>query len=185
MNYISLDNNLLYVLFISVAYILLLVSFIFSETRIQKILVSSVISILTCILYLLYDAPDVALTEGSIGACLSTIILIFFASKISEEKPQKVKLISVLYSLCVCVLIFGVFYEVDKYLPIYGDSNSPIARGVSSYYLENTLDEIKIPAFVAAILASYRGFDTFGETLVVFIAAISVFGILGIKNAKK
>ena len=38
--------------------------------------------------------------------------------------------------------------------------------------------EIDIPNVVTAVLASYRGFDTLGEVLVVFTAGVAVFALL-------
>ena len=49
---------------------------------------------------------------------------------------------------------------------------------VYNYYLKNTNREIGIPNVVTSVLASYRGFDTLGEVVVIFIAGISVIGIL-------
>jgi multicomponent Na+:H+ antiporter subunit B len=49
---------------------------------------------------------------------------------------------------------------------------------LTKYYIENTKNDIGIPSIVAAILASYRGFDTLGETSVILIAGIAVILIL-------
>ena len=38
---------------------------------------------------------------------------------------------------------------------------------------------------VTSVLASYRGFDTLGETVVVFSAAIGVISLLGVRRLKK
>ena len=48
--------------------------------------------------------------------------------------------------------------------------------------IKNTKSEIGINSFVAAILASYRGFDTLCETCVIFLAGISVLLILGLNK---
>ena len=40
-------------------------------------------------------------------------------------------------------------------------------------------DEIGVPNMVTAVLASYRGYDTLGETTVIFTAGIAVFLLLG------
>ncbi|GAT77422.1 monovalent cation/H+ antiporter subunit B, partial [Ehrlichia ruminantium] len=45
---------------------------------------------------------------------------------------------------------------------------------VASYYLENTSYYIGIPNVVTAILASFRGYDTFCETIVIFTAGLGV-----------
>ena len=39
-------------------------------------------------------------------------------------------------------------------------------------------DDIGIPNIVTSVLASYRGYDTFGETIVVFTAGVAVLVLL-------
>lgn len=63
-------------------------------------------------------------------------------------------------------------------MPAWGDPNSPPNSHVSPRYIEDTLEETHVPNIVTAVLADYRGFDTLGETTVVFAAGISVLLIL-------
>ena len=70
-------------------------------------------------------------------------------------------------------------------IPKIGLLENPIHKGVSDYYIRNTESEIGIPAFVAAILASYRGFDTLGETCVILIAGLGACIIFGVQYEKK
>ena len=44
--------------------------------------------------------------------------------------------------------------------------------------LQNSATDIDVPNMVTGILASYRGFDTLGETAVVFTAGIGVLVLL-------
>ena len=46
-------------------------------------------------------------------------------------------------------------------------------------YIEGSVTEHGIPNIVTNVLASYRGYDTMGETVVVFTAALAVTMILG------
>ena len=71
---------------------------------------------------------------------------------------------------------FLTFASFD--LPLYGEENTPVHQHVTKYYLENTKNDIGIPSVVAAILASYRGYDTLGETSVILIAGLAVVLIL-------
>ena len=63
-------------------------------------------------------------------------------------------------------------------LPKFGEAKASTDSYVTDYYLKNTDQEIGIPNVVTSVLASYRGFDTLGEVVVIFIAGISVIGIL-------
>ena len=52
--------------------------------------------------------------------------------------------------------------------------------------MAKTADEIHIPNVVTAVLASYRGYDTFGEAVVIFSAGLGVLLLLGLNgNAGK
>ena len=63
-------------------------------------------------------------------------------------------------------------------MPNFGDLNSPANAHVAAYYIKNSATDIDVPNMVTGILASYRGFDTLGETAVVFTAGIGVLVLL-------
>jgi multicomponent Na+:H+ antiporter subunit B len=57
---------------------------------------------------------------------------------------------------------------------------------VAPHYLESAREEIGIPNVVTAVLASYRGYDTLGEVIVIFTAGLGVLALLGYrKHGKK
>lgn len=151
---------------------------IISKSLIESVIIMSAFSLFISICYLFMDAPDVAMTEVSLGACLSTCVLLnlikIFGNK-KEKPPSKTKLISA-GILCLILIGFLVFAGLD--LPLYGKEDSPLQTHLTKYYIENTRTEIGIPSIVAAILASYRGYDTLGETTVILIAGIAVVLIL-------
>ena len=51
-------------------------------------------------------------------------------------------------------------------------------------YVTSTPNEVAVPNVVTAVLASYRGFDTFGETVVIFAAGLGVMLLLGLRGRK-
>ena len=63
-------------------------------------------------------------------------------------------------------------------MPNTGDPQSAPAVHVSPRYIEDSLEETAVPNMVTAVLADYRGFDTLGETAVVFTGAMAVLLIL-------
>jgi multicomponent Na+:H+ antiporter subunit B len=65
-------------------------------------------------------------------------------------------------------------------LPHRGDPEAPAAvyQAVAVYYAEKAYAETRTPNMVTAILVDYRGFDTFGEAVVVVVAALSCLLIL-------
>ena len=75
--------------------------------------------------------------------------------------------------------IGGVLLYATIDLPGFGDANSPANMYLAQEYLQRNYPDIGIPNVVTSVLASYRGFDTFGETGVVFIAGVAVALLLG------
>ena len=123
------------------------------------------------------DQPDVAFTEASVGAGISTVlILVTLALTTSEEKePEHTPLLPLLVVLVTgAALIYGT---LD--MPSLGDPNAPTNLHVAPRYIEEQSQEIGIPNLVTAVLASYRGYDTLGETTVIFTAGIGVLILLG------
>ena len=64
-------------------------------------------------------------------------------------------------------------------MPPFGAADNPVQVHVAPEYIERTPTDIGIPNIVAAVLASYRGFDTLGEVVVVFAALVAVLLLLG------
>ncbi|MFW5638696.1 MAG: hydrogen gas-evolving membrane-bound hydrogenase subunit E [Methanoculleus sp.] len=75
----------------------------------------------------------------------------------------------------LAVLFLGIilFWAVGD-LPAFGDPEAPATQYTGELYIESVLPDIGIENIVTAILASYRGFDTLGEVVVIFTAGISV-----------
>jgi len=63
-------------------------------------------------------------------------------------------------------------------MPRFGDPAAPIHRYPDPSYIERNAEEIHVPNVVTAVLASYRGYDTLGETTVIFTAGIGVLLLL-------
>jgi multicomponent Na+:H+ antiporter subunit B len=63
-------------------------------------------------------------------------------------------------------------------LPAFSDPDAPMHRHVAPRYINEGLRETGVPNIVTAVLASYRGYDTLGETTVVFTAGIGVIALM-------
>ena len=63
-------------------------------------------------------------------------------------------------------------------MPLVGDPQAPANQHVVPRYLYESGTEIGIPNVVTSVLASYRGYDTLGETVVIFTAGIAVLLLL-------
>jgi multicomponent Na+:H+ antiporter subunit B len=134
-------------------------------------------SLLTAALFMDLDAADVAFTEAAVGAGVTTILLLSSLRLTGrwERRPRHSPLLPLLVvGVTGAALIYGT---LD--IPHLGDPQAPVHQHVAPHYIENAPKEMGIPNIVTAVLASYRGFDTLGETLVIFTAGRGVFLLLG------
>lgn len=141
------------------------------------VMLAGIFSLLCTGVYTLIDAVDVAFTEAAVGAGVSTVLFLGTLALTGERESHaqsRPLLAGLLVLLCGGLLIYGT---LD--MPAYGSFNAPIHHHVVPRYIEQSPQEIGLPNFVTGILASYRGFDTFGETTVVFAAAVGVLVLLG------
>jgi multicomponent Na+:H+ antiporter subunit B len=80
----------------------------------------------------------------------------------------------------------GVLLFASPGLPRLGDAASPVTRDTSpagtpvagGHYIRNAYQDAATDNLVTVVLADYRGFDTLGETIVVFAAGVACFLIL-------
>lgn len=111
----------------------------------------------------------------------------------NTEKNKEIKAFRILYSLgsvALCLLLIAVLLLAVSWLPVLGDPNGPNNNEVSARYVEKGMEESGAVNMVTNMILSYRGFDTFGETCVLFIAATCVIILLRkneeeLENAKE
>lgn len=136
------------------------------------VMLSGVFSLLSALLFVTLDAVDVAFTEAAVGAGMSTVLMLatIALTKRTEIKPTRSGWLPLFVTLVTGIaLIYGT---LD--MPSFGDVNAPAFVHLYPDFMARTPQEIDVPNIVTAILASYRGFDTLGETIVVFTAGIGV-----------
>lgn len=143
------------------------------------VMLSGVFSLTSATWFVALDAVDVAFTEASVGAGISTALFLG-AMLLTARSAKPVRREAQLLPLLVVVATGAVLIYASLDLPQFGDPASPANTYVGVSYLERTVDEIGIPNVVTAVLASYRGFDTLGEVGVVYSAGLAVVLLLGI-----
>ena len=177
--HIILDLGLIFILLI-VAFAIIRMRSLFAIVMLQ-----GVYSLVSAAWFVSLDAVDVAFTEAAVGAGVSTVLMLA-AMLLADRESAEVPLRRQMAPLIIVVITgLSLFYAIGD-MPIYGDANSPANSHVGAAYLEKTAEDIHIPNVVTAVLASYRGFDTFGETVVIFAAGLGVLLLLGLNgNAGK
>ncbi len=146
------------------------------------IVMSGGYSLTSAAIFVNLDAVDVAFTEAAVGAGISTVLFLAAMSFLPAEEKAGSKgqsrSLQTLIAGTVCVVSGALLVFAALDLPAFGDPNAPAQLHVAPRYLEESGTLLHIPNVVTTVLASYRGFDTLGETIVVFTAGLGVLMLL-------
>ena len=147
------------------------------------VMLFGIFSLLSAVIFVVLDAVDVAFTEAAVGAGISTVLMLgtlSIAGRRARTPTHTPLLPLIVVSITGAMLVWGTFD-----MPYYADPANPIHQHVAPRYIYDSPTEIGIPNMVTSVLASYRGFDTFGELVVVFTALVGVMALLGVPRVQK
>ncbi|MGM0633297.1 MAG: DUF4040 domain-containing protein [Pseudomonadota bacterium] len=143
-----------------------------------SIVLFSIYSLVSASLFLVLAAADVAFTEAAVGAGIATLLMLATLTHVGREEKdnrhRKTWLPLIIVLVTGATLVYGI---VD--LPPFGDADNPVQTHVAPRYVTESPNEIDVPNVVTAVLASYRGFDTLGEVVVIFTALVAVLLLIG------
>jgi len=182
-------SNISPILFLDMGLLAMLVVVAFAVVRLRSlfaiVMLQGVYSLLSAAWFVSLDAVDVAFTEAAVGAGISTVLMLG-AMLLTARDAKPVPVGQALGSLfIVTVAGLAMFYAIGD-MPAFGDANSPANAYVGSDYIAATKNYIILPNVVTAVLTSFRGFDTFGEVVVVYMAGLGIVLLLGLNgNAGK
>lgn len=174
--------------FINLALFVMLVTTAIAIVRMKRLfgvsMMAGVFSLLSALLLVSLDAVDVAFTEAAVGAGISTVLMLStltLTSRIENPSSHKPWIPLAVVTVTGAAIIYGT---LD--MPNFGSPDAPAQTRVAAQYLEQSPHDIGVPNVVTAILASYRGYDTLGETAVVFSAGVGVLLLLsGLRHRRK
>lgn len=169
---LALDAILLVMLVVIVAAIAA------TQRMLSAVILMGVYSLVSAVWLVVMDAADVAFTEAVVGAGVSTIVLLG-AILLTRGAAAKVSGRRLFLPAILAIGVGAILIYAALDLPDFGDPASPANAYVGRAYIQATGNDIGIPNVVTAVLSSYRGFDTLGETVVIFAAAIGVAMMLG------
>jgi multicomponent Na+:H+ antiporter subunit B len=141
------------------------------------VMLFGVYSLLSAALFVTLTAPDVAFTEAVVGAGISTVLMLATLALTARHEQRPAHRPWLPLAVVLVTGAFLVYGTLD--IPAFGDPDNPANLHVAPRYLEESGEEIGIPNVVTSVLASYRGYDTLGETVVVFTAGMGVLVLLG------
>ena len=162
------------------AFLIVLLSIIaFVALRVHRlfalVMLSGAFSLTAAAQFVVLDAVDVAFTEAAVGAGISTVLALATLTLLPrEEKTHAIAPLPAIMAIATGMLLMLAVGD----LPQFGDAEAPVHQHVAPDYIYGSEKKIGVPNIVTSVLASYRGYDTLGETVVIFTAAIAVLLIL-------
>jgi len=149
-----------------------------THDRFVAILTLSVGGYGVALLYLLFGAPDLAMTQFAVETLtlILLVIVIVHLPGIQGEEPLGVRLRDGLVAAgCGALLTIIMSAIVD----------APLNRRLSEYLAAKSYAEAQGHNIVNVVLVDFRGFDTMGEITVLTIAALGVYVLMRMPRRKK
>ena len=81
-------------------------------------------------------------------------------------------------AVLICLLLTAVLMFTVLQMPGFGRADNPLHNQVSEHYIEHGKEDSGAANVVTAMILTYRGFDTLGESCVLFLAVTSVMMLL-------
>ena len=126
--------------------------------------------------------PDVVAEDDEVAEDIedkSDSLVIHRTGAISASKKQKTlmglfRFFYLAASTLLAFVIIGLLLMTVSELPKFGGAANPTVNEVYTRYVEKGMEETGALNIVAAMILDYRAFDTLGEAIVLFTAAMGV-----------
>ena len=150
---------------------------LFAKSRLTAILLNGVIGFSIAFFFVLFRAPDLALTQTIIETVTTVLFLLcfyFLPEWKKESSPPSSKITNMLISVAVGLVFIVIGLSVNS-----GNLFEQV-----SLFFEDADELAGGNNIVNAILGDFRAFDTMLEVVVLFIGGIGVYSILKLKKWK-
>ncbi|MFY0761908.1 Na+/H+ antiporter subunit A [Metabacillus dongyingensis] len=154
------------------------VTILFSKSRLTAIIALGSVGYSLALFFVLFRAPDLALTQLVIETVSVALFLLCFYFLPSFKKREK----KLSFRLANFIISFGVGLVVTL-VAISANSNR-VSETISSFFIENSYTEAGGKNMVNVILVDFRGFDTLFEITVLGIAALGIYAMVKLRMAK-
>ncbi|WP_394231997.1 Na+/H+ antiporter subunit A [Niallia oryzisoli] len=156
------------------------ISILFVKSRMTSIILLGAIGYTVSLFYVLFRAPDLALTQLVIETISVALFLVCFyhLPKLRKiETRMRFRLTNALISIGVGAMVTLITLSAHSH---------KLFDSISQYYVENTYTEAAGKNMVNVILVDFRGFDTLFEITVLAIASLGIFGMIKLRlNRRK
>jgi len=99
-------------------------------------------------------------------------------SLIKATPQDALRQISRVLAIACCAVFTLLMLTTVALLPRFGSDTNPVVNETIRRYVENGLEEVGATNLVTNIILVYRGFDTYGESCVLFLGASAVAMLL-------
>ena len=147
---------------------------ILTPSRLTAVVGTSVIGYSIYLLFILYSAPDLALTQFTIDT-LTVVLFVLVLFRLPPflkfaNRPTKIRdtTLAVGFGAVVAITALHVLHE-------------PVTKNITGFYGDNAYRLAKGKNVVNVILVDFRGLDTMFEIVVLSIAAIGVYSLLKLR----
>ncbi|WP_200834096.1 monovalent cation/H+ antiporter subunit A [Nitrincola tapanii] len=144
---------------------------IWHRKRFISLLTLSVVGLIVSVAFAYFSAPDLALTQLSVEV-VTVILLMLALFFLPQSTPKESSPTRVARDLGVAAIIGGIIGTIN-----YAMITRPHSS-IAEFFLENSKPGGGGTNVVNVILVDFRGFDTFGEILVLGIAALGIFKLI-------
>ncbi|EIM07649.1 monovalent cation/H+ antiporter subunit A [Planococcus antarcticus DSM 14505] len=153
------------------------IAILFAKSRLTAILLNGVLGFSIAIFFVLFRAPDLALTQLVIETVTTALFLLcfnFLPEWTKEDSPKRTKLRNAAIAISggLTVTLIGLTVNSGK-----------LFDSISGYF-EDSYELTGGDNIVNAILGNFRAFDTMLESLVLFIAGLGVYTLIRLKLGK-
>ncbi len=143
----------------------------------SQIIALSVIGFLTTFYFVLYRAPDLALTQILIETATLLLVLLLlarFPERVAEsERAAPRNRGGAAFRATLALLVGAITFTL-----FVAGAGERAAESAGDYYLQNSLSQAAAGNAVNAILIDFRGFDTLFEVAVFLTAGLGSLGLL-------
>lgn len=145
--------------------------------RLAALILSGGAGLVTCVTFVWFSAPDLALTQLAVEVVTVVLLLLglrWLPRRIESGVDNHFRARARRVRDLVIAAVTGTSLAALAYVVL----TRPQGQTISSYFVENALPEGGGTNVVNVILVDFRGFDTFGEITVVGIVALTVYALL-------
>ncbi|CAG9620981.1 Na+/H+ antiporter subunit A [Sutcliffiella rhizosphaerae] len=150
----------------------------FIHNRMTIVIVVGVIGFLLALVFVVFRAPDLALTQlliETVTVCLFMIVFYHLPELRKEKAKTRFNFINLIISAAVGILITALS------LSSLALGNKAGMESISQYYIENSKTLAGGYNMVNVILVDFRGLDTMLEALVLGIAALGIVVLIKLR----